>query len=780
MRSCRNHLLLAVLVGVASLSFGIAFRSRWLGNGKVAVSLYSTKINWESLPINRAVEDEVDRDKSPRLRALIDTSSPRLVDVEPMLSKWIDLCIEESRPDDLSKFSLRTVIPMVQEVDALVEIVNATLDRVQAIDFSETFITEQELKKLWMLNSNQAMAKGVGKYNARDALLLIDDEDVAEVMGDDYTSALGLSSLEVSKLAEVDETDRELVITEQELRRLWGVRAEVKWGMPGAEFDAKMALLLLDPDDDFEEMLAASVEDEEEGKEEGIEYVNSLQDSRDGRESIDGKDKLAFWNKYTGRSNQYLRETLRRMYEELEQTENHRPAWKKDRSFLSPDVDTQNFMGDIMFSNTYLTQRIPANWEDPEKDEMSDTYLSTGSMAWPGQEETNFNYKLPIWEDLQLPFGPKHAQESGLVAALLAEGVDPGAGALATLGLLIAPEASMPVVVVAEAVAVAGAGGDDVDWASFDFASADTAEAVEVAVEPKTEKTEIDDFFKSFDEEEETNFDDLTDEENAARRRDILYQKAVQSANFSNLVAPPWRTPVEWITRPEFADHVDISAWSSYDDRAFEGADDMIWDDDVFMAQSLQHLQSVTDEYLDDHKGAVVAYDRRKSWDRHLRNSFLGEEVSQEPIPDYLRPDLNRGITYSDEVIEMKGKVTLHPEYVSPAEEYKNDSFSYNTDFMALNQIGTIREQYEWTPGESGGYLIETEKLAKLAPLIDYINHAGQLLSTKDNVVVFEYKGRMRHIIGVRASMMALAKKAYPELVELRLETTKKADKFDY
>jgi hypothetical protein len=41
-------------------------------------------------------------------------------------------------------------------------------------------------------------------------------------------------------------------------------------------------------------------------------------------------------------------------------------AYKKDRSFLSPDVQTQQFMGDIMFSNTYLTQRIPANFYDPE------------------------------------------------------------------------------------------------------------------------------------------------------------------------------------------------------------------------------------------------------------------------------------------------------------------------------------------------------------------------------------------------------------------------------
>ena len=54
------------------------------------------------------------------------------------------------------------------------------------------------------------------------------------------------------------------------------------------------------------------------------------------------------------------------MYENLESTELYNPAWKHTSRLLSPNIDTQDFMGDIMFSNTYLTQRIPANWNDPE------------------------------------------------------------------------------------------------------------------------------------------------------------------------------------------------------------------------------------------------------------------------------------------------------------------------------------------------------------------------------------------------------------------------------
>ena len=32
--------------------------------------------------------------------------------------------------------------------------------------------------------------------------------------------------------------------------------------------------------------------------------------------------------------------------------------------------------------------------------EMSDTYHSASTMAWPGEEETDFNFKPPAWEVL--------------------------------------------------------------------------------------------------------------------------------------------------------------------------------------------------------------------------------------------------------------------------------------------------------------------------------------------------------------------------------------------
>lgn len=40
-------------------------------------------------------------------------------------------------------------------------------------------------------------------------------------------------------------------------------------------------------------------------------------------------------------------------------------------------------------------------------DDMSETYLSTNTMAMPDEEETDFNKKIPIWEHLHLPYTPR-------------------------------------------------------------------------------------------------------------------------------------------------------------------------------------------------------------------------------------------------------------------------------------------------------------------------------------------------------------------------------------
>lgn len=110
---------------------------------------------------------------------------------------------------------------------------------------------------------------------------------------------------------------------------------------------------------------------------------------------------------------------------------------------------------------------------------MSETYLSTGTMAWPGEKETDFNLNVPVWELLNLPFGPKYSE---------------GLGMKLPSHLVESPTelAATPLNGTTEGDDARKASGE-VDWASFDFATADldaktTAEADD----------EIDAFFKNF------------------------------------------------------------------------------------------------------------------------------------------------------------------------------------------------------------------------------------------------------------------------------------------
>lgn len=93
----------------------------------------------------------------------------------------------------------------------------------------------------------------------------------------------------------------------------------------------------------------------------------------------------------------------------------------------------------------------------------------------------------------------------------------------------------------------------------------------------------------------------LSEEEIAQRRRTMLYQRAVLSNNFSNFLAPPFHTPQEWVLSKEFENHVGFDVWGYYKDQGFEEVDDYYWDDDIYMAQCIQHVKLVTDVYLNDH-----------------------------------------------------------------------------------------------------------------------------------------------------------------------------------
>ena len=86
------------------------------------------------------------------------------------------------------------------------------------------------------------------------------------------------------------------------------------------------------------------------------------------------------------------------------------------------------------------------------------------------------------------------------------------------------------------------------------------------------------------------------------------------------------------------------------------------------------------DMYLTDHQGKSAANDERKFWERKMNKVLGGEEgCDREDIPSHLTPDADRGVVYSDELIEMKGKLTLHMAQDPPHIMYANDTFVHNT-----------------------------------------------------------------------------------------------------
>ena len=416
----------------------------------------------------------------------------------------------------------------------------------------------------------------------------------------------------------------------------------------------------------------------------------------------------------------------------------------------------QEFLGDIMFSNTYMTQRIPANWEDPEKEEMSDTYLSTGTMAWPGDEETDYNFKLSAWEELSLPFGPEyHPSEDSMMYRH-----EKHFEGLSSPEVEEDPEGSEK---------GPGEVGGDVDWATFDFTgtSQDTAEidaqteefsGATTTPEPEDPNAEIDDFFKSFEKDSSSSSINSPNQgPTTAGSLDIMDSDLASKARRGNQESrltqrlPQWKTPPEWLTEEENMECVPFETWSKNDKQWFEDTDDEVWDEDVFFAQSMSHVMRVTDIYLHDHTLQNKQNDEAKYWDKVVYGAVTGEDVVKDPIPIYLTPDIDRGVVYSDELVEMKGKLTLHPFQEEPAKAYENDTFAHNQNMSYMNMVGSTRDQYDWLPDESLlPYVIEEGKLDAIAPVMAYVNHAATLLSTKDDVLVFRYKGNMRHLLGIR------------------------------
>lgn len=686
-------------------------------NIKYFSSLTPVKLDWAARKNAKLNESNVEN-RFAGLKQDLDVYVT--VSEEELLKKWKEMCISTNKLDESDKFSLGLIIPFFGQDDTHIVLQS----RLSSHDIStdEIYITEQELHRIWLEASLLPFGKPSAEYNSEDALLLVNDEEDEEILSS--ISSTDIISLSNSKVLDIDlAPETELYITSDELQRVWSRRSQIPWGLPSSSFDEKLAFLLIDDDEDEQD-----------------EYVSVLvsASNADSKDKYSASDRGNFEFSEEGDEDSVDSSTSRierlvdLMTAELDDRSYIRPAWKKDRHFLTPDVDTQSFMGDIMQGSMHMTSRIPANWADPEQDEMSDIYLSTGTMAMPGEPEVDFNLKFPPWVVLDLPFGKdKPLQQPA------------------------APSASTQ------------AEPAQVDWNTFDFSAADKAVSGPPAAEAALD---VDSFFKKMAPATKSSKGYVP--EASTLEVEYLGSNTVPAKPESI----PWITPKEWLVDPEFSDHVGFEVWGAEKEQAPEWTEE-----DTHFALSMEHVLLVTDAYLRDHMDLSEGIDDREYWNRQVWCLATGSNETLQPVPHYLTPDLDRGVKYSDEIIEMKGKKTLHAYQPPPAERWANDTFTHNEEIRQVNQIGTIREQYDWQPqGSPEDWEIDPAVVERLGPVLRMANEVAKLRSTKGNVLLFEYRGVMRHIAGIRATLFEVARQCFPEVVDLRLETTRLLDKHDY
>jgi hypothetical protein len=400
---------------------------------------------------------------------------------------------------------------------------------------------------------------------------------------------------------------------------------------------------------------------------------------------------------------------------------------------------------------------------------MSDIYNSTSTMAMPGEPETDFTVRRPVWEQFNLPIGPEHTKGKGLIAAMQdaaeqkkkargSENSSPqfgGAADAIARGMKrereyashAATSDNRAHAIPAATITSSQAGGKkEIDWENFDFSAAEfgsfglddfaSSQAQPATVSAKLPSAEQ--VAQSLLEDTAavgTELEELTHEEITQRRQERLQRTSVHGLSCTSLIEPKFVLPETLGAHTlESEGYVGYDTWSKYGpDEGFD-LDDFAQDDDIHYAQTMHHFKQVTDLFLDDHSRAVRFQDTQNNITRVLSNALLGTNHTQEAIPSYLTPDANRGITYTDVIIEMKGKRILHPVMPDPAVAYANDSFGPNPDAVAMNTIGTIRVQYDWQPRKDLVHEIEPHKVERLRPVIDFINHAAELQSTKVRV----------------------------------------------
>lgn len=153
-------------------------------------------------------------------------------------------------------------------------------------------------------------------------------------------------------------------------------------------------------------------------------------------------------------------------------------------------------------------------------------------------------------------------------------------------------------------------------------------------------------------------------------------------------------------------------------------------EEDVLTILGLRKFREKTDQYVTNHHDRIAIINKAKADDRYLRAKLHDPTVTypvKQEIPMYMTPDKNRGIEYTDTIIEMRSKMVLEPKSI----KFSDGPYTTNDDVIQTYEGGTFLELYNPTPMEGLEYAIEKEKVKIIQPAIRYINHMATLQSTK-------------------------------------------------
>lgn len=238
------------------------------------------------------------------------------------------------------------------------------------------------------------------------------------------------------------------------------------------------------------------------------------------------------------------------------------------------------------------------------------------------------------------------------------------------------------------------------------------------------------------------------------------------SKRLENVYSSPikdFKVPKHWLTRKRYENYVGIEEYNK--NIQYEEIGDNM--DDVYEILSLQTVLDIMNLYLNDHMKIARKQDERKAFDRYYQAKLYNKSITYpvlEPIPIMMIPDKDRGIQYSSQIFESNAQYQLFPYVPEPIVAFANESFDANPHTQYEFDSGSLLENYDWFPQKDLIHEIEEDKVQLLQPLIKFINHAGKLLSTKDDIIIFDYYGKMRDLAGIRVMMLGMAKECYPQI----------------